>query len=339
MTALRKYQRLESPGLWREYPEAQLRDVVVGLRETTLILSDPKTEMALAQWSLPALERLNPAGTPALFGPGADSVETLEIDDLDMTAALATVHAALERRRPHPGRLRGAVVGGVGAALAALCVLWLPAKLVDYTAAMLPMATRADLGRIALNDLAKLTGSPCTSGLGNAAAKALAQRINPENPPKILVLRDGLTAATRLPGNLVLLPAAILEKADGPEAVAGYVLVQTTAAHADDGTKALLHYTGLIATMRLLGSGQMDHAAITGFGQSLLTPTQTQPDDDALLAAFQAKGISSKPFAYARDASGETTLDLIEADPFPDGSTPPVLDDASWVSFQSICQD
>ena len=106
MTALRKYLRLESPGLWRENTDAQLREVIVGLREATLVLSDPKTEMALTQWSLPALARLNGSKTPGLYGPGGDDGETLEIDDADMLAALETVRAALERRRPKRGRLQ-----------------------------------------------------------------------------------------------------------------------------------------------------------------------------------------------------------------------------------------
>ena len=60
MTALTKYQRLECVGLWRLTASAQLREVVVGLRDTTLVLADPRTEMALSHWSLPSVERVNP---------------------------------------------------------------------------------------------------------------------------------------------------------------------------------------------------------------------------------------------------------------------------------------
>ena len=70
MTALAKYQRLECTGLWRPTAAAQMREVVVGLGSTTLVLADPKTAMALAHWSLPSLERLNPGEMPAIFAPG-----------------------------------------------------------------------------------------------------------------------------------------------------------------------------------------------------------------------------------------------------------------------------
>ena len=47
MTALSKYQRLESAGLWRQDADAQRRDVVVNLGDASLVLSDPRSEMPL----------------------------------------------------------------------------------------------------------------------------------------------------------------------------------------------------------------------------------------------------------------------------------------------------
>jgi len=336
MTALRKYQRLESPGLWREHPSAQLREVIVGLREATLMLSDPKTEMALAQWSLPALHRLNPGKVPALFAPGLDDEETLEIDDTDMMAALETVRSALERRRPKPGRLRGVLLGGFGAVLGALAVFWLPDQLIDYTTAMLPPATRADLGKLALQDLTELTGSPCSTPAGTDASVALGLRLNPTRPPHVLVMRE-LATPLHLPGDLVLLPAKLLETADGPEPVAGFVLAETQRAAATDPTRALLTEAGLLATVRLLASGAIDPQALDGYGQTLLAQAPADLPSETLLAAFKTAGVSSTPYAYALDKSGETTLPLIEADPLPQGSQPAVLDDAGWLNLQAIC--
>ena len=95
MTALKKYQKLECSGLWRESAVGQRREVIANLGETSLILADPKRDTALAHWSLPAVKRLNPGEMPALFAPGPSDGETLEIDDHDMIAALETVRAAM----------------------------------------------------------------------------------------------------------------------------------------------------------------------------------------------------------------------------------------------------
>ena len=337
MTALRKYQRLEASGLWRDRPDARLREVVVGLRDATLILSDPKTEMALAQWSLPALVRLNPGAMPAMFSPDADGVEMVEVDDLDMIAALETVRSTLDRRRARPGRLRGVVLTGTAITLVALAVFWLPGRLMNYTATMLPSVTKDALGQLALADMVKLTGFPCATASGTAAARDLARRIDPVNPPHILVMRDGLSEPRPLPGDIVTLPATLVERADGPDAVAGFVIAEMLRAKDRNPTQALLHHSGLLATVRLLASGVLSPDAVQGYGQALLATPVSAVAPDALLAAFWTAKISAAPYAYALDPSGEATLPLIEADPFATGSVPAALDDAAWLGLQSIC--
>jgi hypothetical protein len=335
MTALRKYERLESSGLWREAPEARLREVIVALRATTLILADPKTEVPLTQWSLPALYRLNPNQMPALFAPSEDEGESLEIDDADMAAALETVRYTLERRRAKPGRLRGSLYAGTALVCLGLAVFWLPGALVDYTANMLPLPT---LGQLALQDLSRLTGSACADPAGQTAASALAKRIDPNDPPQIKVLRDTLIRPTALPGGIVLLPAKLMDQSDGPEAVAGYVLTEKRYAFGRDPTKSLLRYAGLWATLRLLTSGAMAPNSIAGYGETLLTAAEDLPEDAELISSFKTAGISTTPYALARDPSGQQTAALIQGDPLPRGSNPVVLDDGSWLSLQAICQ-
>lgn len=337
MTALRKYLRLESPGLWRASPDDQLREVVVGLREATLVLSDPKTEMALSQWSLPALNRLNSGKTPALYAPGDEAVETLELDDADMIAALETVRAVLVRQRPRPGRLRNVVLGTGMAVTLALGVFWLPERLTAYTASVLPYPTRVSLGNLALADLVRLTGSPCTTKSGTLAASELASRVTPGVPIRLAVVRDGLAAPVHLPGGIVVLPAPLLDLMDGPEAVAGYVLAETLRAGLSDPTIDLLHHAGLASTLGLLTTGTMTPEAVAGYGEVLLRQAPVVLTNETLLAAFAETRLSTSPYAFALDPTGETTLALIEADPFLGGSPRPVLADGDWLNLQSIC--
>ena len=70
-TALTQFQRLEAAGSWRPAPGEKLREVIVSIGEATLILSDPKSDAPLTHWSLPAVERLNPSVTPAIYTPAA----------------------------------------------------------------------------------------------------------------------------------------------------------------------------------------------------------------------------------------------------------------------------
>lgn len=338
MTALQKYERLESSGLWRETPQAQLREVVVSLRATTLMLSDPKTETPLTQWSLPAVRRVNRLELPARFAPAEDEDETLEIDDPEMIGALDKVRSTLEHRRTKPGRLRGTLYATAGLTLLGLGLFWLPGALVDYTANMLPLPTRAQLGQMALADLTRLTGSPCAKVEGMAALADMAHRIDPNDPPEIRVLSQTLDRPLALPGNIVLLPANLLNQSDGAEAVAGFVIAEKRYALGRDPTKAVLRYAGLWDTVRLLTSGAMAEHSIEGYGELLLLTQETLPSDAELLSAFKTAGISSTPYALARDPSGVLTRSLVQADPLPRGSDPAVLDDGAWISLQTVCQ-
>lgn len=340
MTALSKYQRLESPGLWRDSPGAQRREVIVGLRDATLLLSDPRTEMPLAQWSLPAIRRLNPGKEPALFAPSDDGGEDLELADDEMIAALATVHKALERRKPHPGRLRGVVLGSAALVVVGLVVFWLPPQLRSYASAVLPPPSREALGELALADLARLTGQPCRSVIGRRAAAELASRLLPDAPPRIEVLREGLTAPAHLPGGIILLPAALVETGDSAELVAGHVLDETLRAGRNDPVGAVLDHMGLAATLRLIATGAASPEAIAGFGEAFLArPRQPSPPAADLIASFREAGIGTALYAEAMQGTDTPVRDLVTQDPFPAGAASPILTDESWLEFQAICTD
>ena len=340
MTALTKYERLESPGLWRDSPNAQRREVVVGLREATLVLSDPKTEMALTQWSLPASHRLNPGQMPALFAPADDGGEDLEIDDADMIAALGTVRKALERRKAHPGRLRAVVLGGAALAVVAVVVFWLPGKVKDYAASVLPPPTREALGDLALADLSRLTGQPCKSVTGRRAATELAARLFPEAPPRIEVLREGLTAPAHLPGDILLLPAAVIEGGEGPDVVAGHLLDEALRAGGDEPVMPVLEHMGVGATLRLLTTGVVADTALQGFGEAFLaTPRAPLPAMADLTAAFKAAGVSSALYGEALRKAEPAAQGLIDNDPFPLGAPAPLMTDETWLELQAICAE
>ncbi|MFN4156509.1 MAG: hypothetical protein ACK4HF_17835 [Paracoccaceae bacterium] len=337
MTALKKYSRLESGGLWRDTPTSQRREVIVAFREATLVLSDPKSESALSHWSLPAIERLNPGETPALFAPGEDAIETLELDDRDMIVALETVRSALAGQRPKPGRLRGGLLGGGTFLVLALGAFWLPDALVKHTASVLPAATRAAIGQAALADVQRLTGSPCTTPLGTFALTALGDNLFGPHRARILILREGVARAAHLPGGTILIGRRVVEDEGGPEVLAGLALMERLRAEARDPILPVLKHAGLTATFRLLTSGILPDSAVAGYGEVLLQERPVAVPDDVALARFRAVGLSTLPYAYAIDPTGEATIGLIEADPLAGLVPEPLMADGDWVSLQDIC--
>jgi len=341
MTALTEYQRLECPGIWRAAAGAQRREVIVALGDATVVISDSRSERALAHWSLPAVLRLNAGEMPALYAPGDEHGETLEIDEPSMVAALEKVHSIIEARRPHPGRLRMTVLGGIVAGVAALGIFWLPGALVGHTAAALPFAKRQEIGVGLLNDLARVGGAPCASRLGDAALAQLATRLFGEGATQIFVMREGVADAIHLPGQILVMNRRLVEAEQTPEVAAGYLLAERLRAEASDPMVALLDWAGLRATFRLLTTGELPPEALAGYAEVLLTAPPTPLDQSALLSRFAAAGVGSSAYAYALDPSGESVLALIEADPHPTGAPGRgmVLPDADWVALQGICGD
>jgi hypothetical protein len=337
MTALKKYQRLESPGLWRDTPEAQRREVVVAFREASLVLSDPRTELALSHWSLPAVERLNPGTLPALYGPGLDSDETLELDDPDMIAALETIRGAVRKGTPRPGRLRGTLLAGGTLAILGVVAFFLPDALVRHTASVLPPATRAQIGAAALADITRLTGAPCTTPLGDRALSLLSERLFGGAGVQIVVLPEGLPQAAALPGNILLLGQPMITAATSPDAPSGFAIAETLRAETDDPMIAILRHAGFAATVRLLTTGTLPEGALTGLGEAFLAADRPPLAEVALLSRFESAAVSSTAYGYALDPTGESTLGLIEADPYRTGTPRALLNTEDWASLQAIC--
>ncbi|SEN61262.1 hypothetical protein SAMN04488103_10678 [Gemmobacter aquatilis] len=338
-TALKKYQKLESSGLWREAPELQRREVVVAFGEASLTLSDPRTETALSHWSLPAVERINPGELPALYAPGRQALETLELEDPTMIAALETVRSAVASERPKPGRLRGQLLLGGTLLVVLLAAAFLPGALIEHTATMVPAAMRQNIGQVALNDLSRVTGAPCADPSGQAALDRLAIRLFGEDPPQLRVLPDGAALAMHLPGRIITLNRSLIEQENGPEVASGFALAEAARAAASDPLVPLLRHAGLRATFTLLTTGQLDPAAIEGYGAELLLQRPLTLAAEPLLDQFEAAGVPATPYARALDPTGEATLALIEADPFAKGTPGPILADGDWISLQAICAE
>lgn len=337
MTALKKYQKLETTGLWRDGPTGQRQEVVVRLGDATLVLTDPRSEVVLSHWSLPAVMRQNPGTRPAIFVPGEDAAETLEIEDDTMIAALKTVQSALRQAKPRPGRLRGVLIGGTTLAIVLVAVLALPGVLKRHTASVVPPAKRAEIGQLALDDVTRLTGAPCDGPLGLPALAELAERVfGPEDTPILYILPEGLLRPAHLPGGVILLPKSLVET-ESPEALAGAALAEGVAARAADPMMEILDHAGLRASFDLLTSGDLPATALAGYGEAFLRAAPPAVPDARLIEAAKAAQVPLTPYARWRDPSGKATAGLIKGDPYSGLIPSPLMPDDDWIALQSVC--
>ncbi|AXC49812.1 hypothetical protein DRW48_09035 [Paracoccus suum] len=341
MTALAQYQRLEAAGTWRPGPSAQRREVIVSFGDATLVLSDPRSEVPLSHWSLPAVMRLNPGRLPALYAPaGATGDEELEVADPLMIGAIDKIHHAIAQARPHPGRLRSGGMAAIAVALFAVAAWWLPGAMLDYAIRIAPPAQRLAIGNSILDDMTRVTGPAC----GRPAPAQVLARLGPRllgQGGRIEVLPAGLKGARTLPGRITVMGPNLLDAGEVPaEAALGHVIAADAYASEVDPLRGALQHAGSRAVLQLLTRGGLPPGALDGYGQSLLTAPEPRASDDPLLAAFTRAGVPSEPYARDVDPSGESTLVLIEADPYrtrlPD--QPPLTKD-EWQTLRGICDE
>ena len=336
MTALKDYIRLESTGLWRSAPEAQRLDVFVFVGHASLVIAN-RVEEPLAHWSLPAIERLNPGQRPALFSPAPDATETLEIEDPEMIAAIETVQKAVRKSEPKPGRLRLWITAGVVALIAGILIFWLPGAIHRHTLQVAPEAQRDRLGAQIFKAMQRLTGAPCGSSKGLDQLARFTRALPGGEGVKVDIVRQGVTNSILLPGRRVLLDRTVIEDHETADVAAGFILEELARAQNTDPLAPLLDSLGPVGSLRLLATGNITEESLTRFAESTLQTKRAKPELDSLLALFETARVPSSPYALALDPTGEATVELIEADPFPSGGTSPILDDNVWVNLQSLC--
>lgn len=339
MTALDAYARLESSGLWRPTPDAQRLDVGLSFGKATLVITD-SAERPLTHWSLPAIQRLNPGLSPALYSPDPDAVETLEIEDQTMIDAIEQIQDSLGGHTRNEGRLRLGIGLVLFAALALLCLFWLPGALVRQTAAVVPDVKRTEIGARLLGHMQRVTGPTCRNALGTAALTALKDRIVGEDAPgQIVVMRAGLVAPTVLPGRIIALPYGLIDGTDDPNVVAGHTLAAVLTAEAIDPLERVLGDAGLSATFRLLTTGDLPDPALDSFAKTLATVPSPLATADVLEPGFAAAQIPVTPWAYDLDPSGETVPDLLAIEWEGADTAAALLTDGEWISLRGICQE
>ncbi|MBK5932685.1 hypothetical protein C8N32_10672 [Rhodovulum imhoffii] len=331
MTALHKFQRLESPGLWRDTPQAQRRDVIVSFGENSLVISD-FNEIALTHWSLAAVSRLNPGRMPALYSPGEDATETLEIDDATMVGAIEKIRAALGRGRPRSGRLRQGTAAAAALLVLGLAVFWLPGALVRHAVGVVPPEIRAEIGQDLLRRVTVLHGPPCVSTGSSRALTDLSARLLPGKNTRLVVLPSGGVSA-HLPGGMILLNRALIEEHEDASALAAHTLAEDLRITRQDPLSRVLRHAGVLATFRFLTTGALPESALDAYARDIFTAPAQLPANQ-LLDRFAVAGVSPGPYARSLGRKGAALLS--QAAP-PANAPVPLMPDGEWVRLQAMC--
>lgn len=335
MTVLEEYQRLEAEAVWRASPEDQRRDVIVSIGKATITIGAPNGTV-LTHWSLPAMVRLNPGELPAVFGPGAQATETLELSDPEMLSAIDRVLAAIGGRSAGRSWTSRLVRIGVLAGLAVGLIYWLPGAVTAYTASLVPPEMRVEIGTDLLAETERVAGAPCSTPGGDRALALLSDTLFPDRTVPLKVLPTTLTGTAHLPDGTMLVSHTLVEDFETPDVVAGFLLAEDLRAKAHDPLARLLEASPFRAALALLSTGHLRKTDLQRMAEGLVVRQNGPVPQDDLLALMNARGLDAKPYALAQDISGQATATLVSG--AVERSTP-VLDDTDWIALQAICSE
>jgi beta-barrel assembly-enhancing protease len=281
--------------------------VNVALLPDGLALTRPGAERPSAVWAYADVSVAEPVradSTDVLITSQSARRMTLYVKDARFAQLLAArAPQTTLRATRFAGIKAGAPVGAVAFALMTLIYGFdlAPTKAV---ARLMPEAARERLGRNVLASL-PLSASDkriCDDPAGRAAVDALAKRLMPDvkDPArKVLVLNWSLVNAFAVPGGQVILTRGIIEKASGPDEIAGVLAHEIghgLELHAEAG---LVRAVGFWALIQMVFTGTP--GALGNIGSSLVQLAhnrsfEREADAVALKMLRDAK-ISPKAFA------------------------------------------
>jgi hypothetical protein len=202
---------------------------------------------------------------------------------------------------------------------------------------VVPTAKRVEIGAIILAHVQTRTGQVCRDDAAQAAAGKLATRVFGAGTPLNIVVVPTLDqGALAMPGGLIVLDAGLLQAADDPVAVAGYVLASRVAVASHDTLEPVLREAGLAATFGLLTTGDIPREVLQRHADDRLAQPAPQPAASDLRSAFETANLPHRPYQVLADARTGTMPDL-GSDPLDDRPSPPVMSDSEWISLQNIC--
>ena len=337
MTAHRKYLRLEASGLWRSNPDAQRREVLVYFGKKTLIISD-FNEQILSHWLLEAIARGQDDESYVIYTPDGQFEETLELSNHEsqFIHALDEILTAIKRTRPHHGRLRLIIFCLSLLTMIALATFWIPDIIIKHAISISPQITRTEVGVELLKRINRVYGPNCTSPISRPVLKRLANRLNVK---RIVIIPIGIHDTLSLPGGLILLNRRIIEDHNNLNVIAGFILAEHSRASQQDPFIDILTTSGVMASIRLIMTGNIPTLAIDDYVEDILRNESIPIDTENLLQTFYTAQVPSTPYAYARDITGESVIGLIEADPFADSTIQvPILSKSDYQILQAICE-
>ncbi|WGW05182.1 M48 family metallopeptidase [Tropicibacter oceani] len=331
------------------------------------------------QWKLPDLRALHDTADPSrlILTRLAETTDEaprdparLVIHDPDLIAWLHRTRPNLFKQDLHKGTGRKAVKYAAGAVVAALMMLFviLPA-MANTLARILPIEREIAFGKTVTAQMERVLGGTrigalhCDDPAGNAALQAMLRRLTAGQQMRydieLQVLDHPMINAFAAPGGQVVILRGLLDKASGPDEVAGVLAHELGHVEARDATRNALRAAGSAGLLSMLIGDFTGGALFAILGEHMINASYTR-DAEGQADAFALRmldnsGVSATGFAAFFDvidaelgglelpgylATHPVTAERAEqARSFAESQsdTNPILNRAEWQALQRIC--
>ena len=357
-------------------------DLQVDTGAETLRLTHPDLPMGSQYWPLWAIRALadHARDDQMILTLKADealdsaliTTARLTIDDAEVLTLLKRLCPDLERRDMARGTVRKVVLwsGGAVGAIAAMIFVILPA-LADTLAEYIPVEREVAWGKTVVGGMGRFLGSDtatltCTNPEGLRALNAMTERLTEGTPIEydltIAVFDHPMVNAFAAPGGHIVLMRGLIEKADGPDEVAGVLGHEIGHVESRDVTRNALRSAGSAGLLSLVlgdlaGGGAAVLIAEWTLNASYTREAEAAADiyalemldesgtDAAGMADFFDKiadlqeGGPSLPEYLSTHPESHFRAQLARDFAQGQGVTTPILTDREWRALRNICDD
>lgn len=339
----------------------------------TLTLKSVIGGRVLKVWQLDELRVVRDTGHRhgVVFHPFGADVERLVVGAEKDAQALEAVAANLRARHVPKGTTRKVLVwtgAAVGSILLILFVI-LP-NLANTLAVMIPPAREEAIGETVVAQVERMfsageRGTFCSNPAGDAALAQMSDRLMGEldlpYPLKIRVLKTDMVNAFAAPGGHVVLLSGLIDKASGPDEVAGVLAHEIGHVAARDPLRLTLRAAGSAGILSMVLGDFAGGTLVLIIAEQMISASYSREaeaaaDDFAfeMLAEAQISSVGIATFfAKLEDEFGDTegVMEYLashpnlgsrataarEADTAGNGTLRPALNDAEWQALQGIC--
>ncbi len=328
MTALKKFERVETTGLWRDTESSQRKNVFVSVGDNSLIITDTKGT-ALAHWSLPAVHRVNPADHPPIYAPSPDDDENIEIEDSTMIAVIEHIRGAIASKHRHRGRLRGVSLGLSLCIVVLLLSVWLPKAVKEHTLNVLPFEKRSEIGQLMVTEMSNISGGPCHAPETDATLHSLFERFLPKQNVQLTVLPDAVSPVMFLTGGHMVVSQRLFIDYDTPDVVERFIRSEYADNMEDVILSGFLDEIGFVATLQLLTTGRYNTGELRQYTQTLINKTVSSQLDD-ISENTQKRDTGTMGVSISQNRSN---------DKIKNSQSFSSLNDSAWIALQNVCEE